>query len=56
MIINRLHLAAMKSIDEIRQIDQERPMVEHMLKIKTGQTEALPKRRSIFFFLFCFWF
>ncbi|EFO23103.1 hypothetical protein LOAG_05381 [Loa loa] len=44
LIINRLRLAAMKSMNEIRQIDQERPMVEHMLKIQTGHTEALPKR------------
>uniref|UniRef100_A0A0R3S2D0 Phosphorylated adapter RNA export protein n=1 Tax=Elaeophora elaphi TaxID=1147741 RepID=A0A0R3S2D0_9BILA len=34
----------MKSIDDIGQIDQERPMAEHMLKIRTGQTEALPKQ------------
>lgn len=46
----------MKSIDEMGQIDQERPMVEHMLKIQKGQTEALPKQPSIFFlFYFRFW-
>lgn len=50
MIINRLHLAAMKSVDEMGQIDQEMPMVEHMLKIRTGQIQALPKRPSIFSF------
>uniref|UniRef100_A0A8R1U0E3 TAP42-like family protein n=1 Tax=Onchocerca volvulus TaxID=6282 RepID=A0A8R1U0E3_ONCVO len=44
LIMNRLHLAAMKSIDEMEQIDQERPMAEHMFKIQTGQVEALPKR------------
>ncbi|MCP9258742.1 Immunoglobulin-binding protein 1 [Dirofilaria immitis] len=44
LIINRLRLAAMKSVDEMKQIDQERPMAEHMLKIQTGQNEALPKR------------
>ncbi|KAK6100897.1 TAP42-like family protein [Brugia pahangi] len=44
LILNRLHLAAMKSIDEMGQIDQERPMVEHMLKIQAGQAEILPKQ------------
>ncbi|VDK74106.1 unnamed protein product [Litomosoides sigmodontis] len=44
LIINRLHLAARKSVDEMGQIDQERPMVEHMLKIQTGEIQALPKR------------
>ncbi|EJW85469.1 hypothetical protein WUBG_03617 [Wuchereria bancrofti] len=44
LILNRLHLAAMKSISEIEQIDQERPMVEHMLKIQAGEAEILPKQ------------
>uniref|UniRef100_A0A915Q6G7 TAP42-like protein n=1 Tax=Setaria digitata TaxID=48799 RepID=A0A915Q6G7_9BILA len=44
LILNRLHLAAIKSVNELRRIEEERPLAEHMLKIQTGQAEAFSER------------
>uniref|UniRef100_F1L113 Immunoglobulin-binding protein 1 n=1 Tax=Ascaris suum TaxID=6253 RepID=F1L113_ASCSU len=37
LLMMRLRLFALKAVNELEQIDEERPLAEHMLKIRSGQ-------------------
>ncbi|VDN04685.1 unnamed protein product [Thelazia callipaeda] len=43
VVENRLRLAAIKSMKDLEQIEEEKPLAEHMLKIRRGEVEDMRK-------------
>ncbi|VDM42503.1 unnamed protein product [Toxocara canis] len=42
LLMARLQLFALKAVNELEQIDEERPLAEHMVKVRAGQVSPRP--------------
>lgn len=47
LVLYRLRLGALKALNDLDRIDEERPLAKHMLDLRTGQANTLPKRQPM---------